>query len=222
MRSVPEWVGKTDDTPIPARVQLRVTKKYDKTCQICFAPITSGVEIDHRVALVNGGRNAEFNLAPVHPKCHRAKTREDVAEKAATYRTQAHHLGIRKSRHPMPGSKASGWRKRMNGTVERRQQHVKAEGRAIMPVLKVKKEVQVQAKTLSLYLKVSDQFTARLLDQNGEEIFDQGDGYVPGFMPGEHYGDYVFLDIDIDTGKITNWKAPDAGDIEKWIDKSED
>jgi hypothetical protein len=34
------------------------------------------------------------------------------------------------------------------------------------------------------------------------------DGYVPDFFPGQHYGDYVKLDIDIDTGKIVNWKTP--------------
>lgn len=86
-----------------------------------------------------------------------------------------------------------------------------------MPAIAMQKEVQVQAKTLSLYLKVSDQFTARLLDQNGEEIFDQEDGYVPGFMPGEHFGDYVILEIDIDTGKINNWKPVTAEDIHTWI-----
>lgn len=90
-----------------------------------------------------------------------------------------------------------------------------------MPAIAMKKEVQVQAKTLSIYCKVSDQFTARLLDQNGEEIFDQEDGYVPGFMPGEHYGDYVILEIDIDTGQITNWKKPTAEQIEEWITPDE-
>jgi|SRR3972149_3221009 len=120
MRAVPEWVGQDDNAKPPARVRRRVLFWFGKVCQICFTPITSGVEIDHRVALINGGRNAEANLVPVHPKCHAAKTKKDVAEKSATYRTQLHHLGIKKARRPMPGSKASGWRKRMDGTVERR------------------------------------------------------------------------------------------------------
>ncbi len=74
-----------------------------------------------------------------------------------------------------------------------------------------------EAKTLKMYLKVSDRFSAQLCDQDGLEIFDQEDGYVPSFMPGEHYGDYVDLEIDIDTGKILNWKQPTAEQLEEWI-----
>lgn len=86
-----------------------------------------------------------------------------------------------------------------------------------MPAIAMKKEIQVEAKVLKIYMKVCDQFSASLVDQNGEEIHDQEDGYVPGFMPGPHYGDYVILDIELDTGKILNWKAPTAGQIEEWI-----
>ena len=121
MRAVPEWIGNDDGTAIPARVKLRVYYRFGGICQICFAKEkVLGPEYDHRVALINGGKHAESNLVPVHPRCHQAKTRQDVAEKSATYRTQLHHLGIKKARRPMPGSKASGWRKRMDGTVERR------------------------------------------------------------------------------------------------------
>lgn len=55
-----------------------------------------------------------------------------------------------------------------------------------MPALKVKKEIQVQAKTVRIHAKC--------------------------------YGDYIILDIDLDTGKILNWKAPSAEDIEEWIE----
>lgn len=80
----------------------------------------------------------------------------------------------------------------------------------------------MQAKTLRIYTKVCDAFSAQLLDQNNEEIHDQEDGYVPGFMPGEHFGDYIILDIDLDTGQIKNWKAPTAEAIQEWIDKKDD
>lgn len=120
-RSLPEWIGRTDDSPPPQRVQLRVYLRFGGICQICFAKEKIlGPEFDHRIALINGGSNSESNLVPVHPRCHAAKTKVDVAEKAATYKTQAHHLGIRKSRNPMPGSKASPYKRKMNGTVIRR------------------------------------------------------------------------------------------------------
>lgn len=83
------------------------------------------------------------------------------------------------------------------------------------------KTVKVQAKTLSLYMKVVDTFSASLKDQDGNELKDY-EGYVPAFMPGDkdggsNYGDYLILDIDIDTGHITNWQKPSKKDIEKFI-----
>ncbi len=86
-----------------------------------------------------------------------------------------------------------------------------------MPEITATKTVKVQAKTLKIYCKVCDNFTAELVDQHGETIHLQEDGYVPDFMPGEHYGDYVILNIDMDTGQVVNWKKPKAEDIEKWL-----
>ena len=80
----------------------------------------------------------------------------------------------------------------------------------------------VNAETLSLCLKVSDRFTADLVSDDGARLFSQDDGYVPGFMPGDHYGDYVMLDIDIDTGQVTNWKKPSAQEIMDWIEPEDD
>ena len=83
--------------------------------------------------------------------------------------------------------------------------------------LEIEKKVKVQAKTLAIHMKVSDRFSAVLRDQDGSIIHDQTDGYVPDFMPGEHYGDYVILDIDMDTGMVTNWKKPTKTAVQKWI-----
>lgn len=57
---------------------------------------------------------------------------------------------------------------------------------------------------IQLTAKCSDLCFVRLHGEDGE-VIAEGDGYVPDFMPGEHYGDYVELDIDPDTGIITNW-----------------
>lgn len=83
--------------------------------------------------------------------------------------------------------------------------------------LAIKKEVSVEAKTISIHCKVTDGFCAQILDQDAEVIYDQEDGYVWDFMPGNHYGDYVILEIDIETGQITNWKKPAAEDIQTLI-----
>ena len=62
------------------------------------------------------------------------------------------------------------------------------------------------ARILKICVKCSDMFTARL-EEDKKETADYS-GYVPSFFPEEHYGDYVELDIDIDTGMIINWKKP--------------
>jgi 5-methylcytosine-specific restriction protein A len=124
-REVPHWVGKTDDTSVPPRVRLRIYDRYGGICQICFAKEKIlGPVFDHKVALINGGLNCEANLVPVHYRCHQIKTRADVAEKAATYKTRAHHLVIRKARRPMRGSRDHPLqeKRKMDGTVVRRTQ----------------------------------------------------------------------------------------------------
>lgn len=85
--------------------------------------------------------------------------------------------------------------------------------------LEIKKSVKIQAKTLKIMAKCSDLFAATLHDQDGE-ILKEYDGYVPTFMPGQHYGDYVILNIDIDTGQILNWKVPTAQSIQEFIEGS--
>lgn len=86
----------------------------------------------------------------------------------------------------------------------------------------IKKLVEVEAKTLHIHLKVRDEFGGKITDQDGQVLIDKEDGYVPDFMPGEHHGDYLILDIDLDTGKILNWKKPSAEQIETFIAGRED
>lgn len=82
--------------------------------------------------------------------------------------------------------------------------------------INITKPIKVNAKTLKLHMKVCDRFEADLHDEQGDTI-KAYEGYVPEFMPGQHYGDYLMLDIDLDTGTITNWKKPTAEQIEEFI-----
>lgn len=79
------------------------------------------------------------------------------------------------------------------------------------------KVVPVNAKELRIHLKISDRFGANIHDESGKCLGGQDDGYVPDFMPGNHYGDYVILNIDLDTGMVTNWKTPTREQVEKFI-----
>ena len=71
----------------------------------------------------------------------------------------------------------------------------------------------MKAKTISISAKCSDLFYANILDEKGNSIKEY-DGYVPDFFPDKHYGDYVMLKIDIETGKILNWKAPTQDELD--------
>lgn len=120
-RSVPEWIGKTPDTPTPARVKLRILAEQFDFC-LCGAIFGARCkpEFDHIIALINGGENRQSNIEALCKSCHAIKTGADVAEKSKVARVRKKHLGIAKPKRPMPGSRASKWRKRMDGTVERR------------------------------------------------------------------------------------------------------
>jgi hypothetical protein len=59
--------------------------------------------------------------------------------------------------------------------------------------------------TLSITAKCSDLYSHTIYTKTGE-VYREYSGYVPSFMPGEHFGDYIILDINPYTGKILNWK----------------
>ncbi len=120
-RSVPEWIGKTDDTPVPPRVRLRVFHKYDGVCYRAGRKIRPGEpwDAEHIVAIINGGENRESNLAPCLRDKHREKTAEDVAIKAKTYRVRKARWGIKK-RSKWAYGKDSPFKKKVDGRVVRR------------------------------------------------------------------------------------------------------
>lgn len=120
-REVPEWIGKTPDSKCPDRVSLRIWERCRGRCHISGNKIQRGDkwDLDHIIAICNGGENRESNLAPALRDKHREKTAADVAERAKTDRIRKRDIGLTKPSRPIPGSRASGLRKRMDGTVER-------------------------------------------------------------------------------------------------------
>ena len=70
-------------------------------------------------------------------------------------------------------------------------------------------------KTLKINAKCADGFYASLEDTKGNAVGSDYDSYVPKFMPGQHYGDYVELEIDLATGRILNWTPPTTEQLEE-------
>lgn len=121
-RALKEWIGKTPETAVPPRVKARIAMSQDGICA-CGCGVKLGmaaepIEFDHTQALINGGENRESNLRALRKGCHREKTREDVAQKSTGARKRNKHFGFEKqSKTPMPGSRNSKWKKKLNGEV---------------------------------------------------------------------------------------------------------
>lgn len=122
-REVPEWVGKTDDTPIPPRVKDRILARQGDNCSICGEPFgpKRRPEFDHIVALIAGGGNRESNIQALGPCCHRPKSARDMKLKAKIASVRAKHLGIEpKPRRRLPGGRDDRWKAKVGGGAVRR------------------------------------------------------------------------------------------------------
>jgi 5-methylcytosine-specific restriction endonuclease McrA len=122
-RSIPEWRGRTDDTPAPPRVRLRVFERCGGRCHRCNRKIgpADSWTLEHLTALILGGANRESNLGVTCEWCLPAKNGEDQAAKSKLAHISKRHHGIRpRQSRPMPGSRASGFKKCVSGKVVRR------------------------------------------------------------------------------------------------------
>ena len=73
---------------------------------------------------------------------------------------------------------------------------------------------EVEVNTIYINAKCSDLCFAQLKNGQGRVVAEHN-GYVPDLMPGEHYGDYVELEIDLETGQILNWEKPTVPVVEE-------
>lgn len=96
-RALPEWIGRTPDSPVPPRVRVRVFDRYGGICQCgCGRKIMAGDawDCEDEQAIINGGERRENNLRPFLRVCHPDKTKRDVELKSKNYRVRAKHLGV--------------------------------------------------------------------------------------------------------------------------------
>lgn len=103
-RKLGPWCGKTDDSAVPVKVKLRILERQRNSvgipvCPDCGQPIRpgQGVEYDHAIPLIDGGKHDELNLRAIHRKpCHAAKTSREATERAERRATVSSHYGLRK------------------------------------------------------------------------------------------------------------------------------
>lgn len=109
---------------ISSRERVAIFGRAHGRCHLCGEKIglAERWDIEHVVALALGGDEAPMseNLQPAHAACHAPKTSEDAGRIAKAKRVEARHLGAKKPRSVLPGSRASGWKKKIDGSVEKR------------------------------------------------------------------------------------------------------
>ena len=105
------------------RTKLQAWDRSGGRCECgCGKKLAAGeVEYDHRISCEMGGDNSLDNCVVLWTACHARKTaKEDAPAIAKSRSVRAAHVGAKKSRNPIPGSKASRWKRTIDGrTVER-------------------------------------------------------------------------------------------------------
>jgi 5-methylcytosine-specific restriction endonuclease McrA len=117
------WTIPEDRKPLTRKQIAELFLRQQGRCPICTMRLeTKGHEpvefIDeHMDPLWRGGSNELNNRALVCKPCANAKTVKETSERAKGYRVRDRFIGAKKPRNPMPGSRNSKWKKRMDGTV---------------------------------------------------------------------------------------------------------
>lgn len=101
--------------------RVRIFERAEGKCHICGQAIDGTRErweVEHIIPYALTRDETESNLAPAHERCHATKTPVDVRQIAKAKRVAAKHIGAKANPvRPMPGSRASKWKRRVDGTV---------------------------------------------------------------------------------------------------------
>jgi 5-methylcytosine-specific restriction endonuclease McrA len=121
-RKVPEWIGKTDDTPLPKSAFLRLWRKQEGLCGHCGRKLLPGHWTrEHIKPIWEGGENRESNIELwCTSPCSSAKTASEVAPRAKTDRQLARSMKYEApSKKPFPGGKGSKWKRKYDRATGR-------------------------------------------------------------------------------------------------------
>lgn len=103
------------------RARAALFMAHGGICHLCGGKIhaTEAWDVSHETPLELGGADDDTNAKPAHRKCHRVHTAEtDIPAIAKAKRNEARHRGFKAaSRTPLPFSRNSRLKKKLDGTV---------------------------------------------------------------------------------------------------------
>lgn len=112
-------------TEFPQKVRAQAALRSNGHCENprCGVRLPDGgYHYDHVIPDALGGEATLENCEVLCLPCHKAKTTKGDVPRIAKAKMQgAKSKGTHRLGKPLPGSKRSGWRRRMDGTTERRQ-----------------------------------------------------------------------------------------------------
>jgi 5-methylcytosine-specific restriction endonuclease McrA len=122
-----KWLLPAERKSLTPKQRETIFLREHGICHICgflIDTVREEWEADHLIAYELTGKSGKDFLEeykPAHIKCHDVKTADDMKIIVKNRNVRHKHLGIKKkSKNPMPGSRNSRWKRRMDGTVEER------------------------------------------------------------------------------------------------------
>ena len=109
---------------ITAKMRADIFLSRGGSCHLCNMKVVPGEDWDvsHDIPLEAGGKDDATNWFVAHRKCHRIHTSTvDAPLIAKVKRIHQRHIGAKKSKSPMPLGRSSQWKRKMDGSIVRRE-----------------------------------------------------------------------------------------------------
>ena len=119
-----EDVGTTKRGHLSQRRKLAIWEREKGKCMVCGIKLHTGQFIyEHVRPLELGGSDTDDNIRLTCKACATEKTKVDHATAAKAKRQKSSHLGLKKSKSPLPFGRGSKFKRKMDGTIVRRDEN---------------------------------------------------------------------------------------------------